>query len=76
MKSIDRDELAFFIEFMPARVSCRWGSLMISSRRKRSSMKSGRRRAIAVRGVQPLGGNRYKVQIVKELLRRAIVSAV
>jgi CO/xanthine dehydrogenase FAD-binding subunit len=30
---------------------------------------------IAVRGVQPLNGNRFKIQIVKALLRKAILSA-
>jgi CO/xanthine dehydrogenase FAD-binding subunit len=31
--------------------------------------------AIAVRGVQPLTGNRFKIQIVKALLRKAILGA-
>jgi NADPH-dependent glutamate synthase beta subunit-like oxidoreductase/CO/xanthine dehydrogenase FAD-binding subunit len=31
--------------------------------------------AIAVRGVQPLNGNRFKIQIVKALLRKAILDA-
>lgn len=31
--------------------------------------------AIAVRGVQPLNGNRFKIQIVKALLRKAILNA-
>ena len=30
--------------------------------------------AIAVRGVRPLGGNRFKIQIVKALVRKAILS--
>jgi CO/xanthine dehydrogenase FAD-binding subunit len=31
--------------------------------------------AIAIRRVQPLNGNRFKIQIIKALLRKAILDA-